>query len=391
MIKSFKYRLLPNKTQQQLMTNTFGCTRFVWNKYVDVFKSYDKDNNPKPVYKTPKDLKKEFEWLGEVSQSALQQKIRDFQQTKKQFFNKKRKKLIGIPKYKNKYSRQSYRLPNQKFKVFENRIQLEKVGKVKFKKDRALPADIKLLSATISKETNGNYYISINFEIEKPKYENKENKSNVGIDLGVSSIATLSDGVQFENPKCFDKNHAKLKEAQQHLSRKKKGSNRYKKQKLKVAKIHKKIKNQREWYLHNISRFIVDNYNEIGMEDLRVDSMMRSKMMSKSIADSSMSTLKKFITYKQKFDYNKDVVLLGTFEPSTKECSGCGHIQQMKLSDREFACTGCEEIKMDRDLNASKTIKNKTVGINTAYKRGEVVRPLSVHSDVHWRLISEKR
>src|SRR5690606_9859467 len=122
-----------------------------------------------------------------------------------------------------------YRLPNQKFKVFENRIQLEKVGKIKFKKDRPLPADAKLLSATISKETDGNYYISINFEIEKPKYENKENKPNVGIDLGVSSIATLSDGVQFENPKCFDKNHAKLKEAQKHLSRKKKGSNRYNK------------------------------------------------------------------------------------------------------------------------------------------------------------------
>lgn len=387
MIKSFKYRLLPNKTQQKSITKTFGCTRFVWNNYVGIFKSYDAENNPKPIYSTPKELKKEFEWLGEVSQASLQQKIRDFQQTKTQFFNKKRKGRIGIPKYKSKYSRQSYRLPNQKFKVIGNKIQLEKTGKVKFKKDRDLPADAKLLSVTISKETNGNYYISINFETKKLKYDDKKNKHNVGIDLGVSSIATLSDGIQFENPKCFVKNHAELKKAQKHLSRKKKGSNRYNKQRLKVAKIHKHIKNQRDWYLHNISRYIVDNYNEIGMEDLRVDSMMRSKMMSKSISDTSMSKLKTFIIYKQKFDYNKDVVLLGTFEPSTKECSGCGNIQHMTLSDREFVCTGCGVIKLDRDLNASKTIKNKTVGVNTDYKRGEIVRP-KIHSNVGWRRIS---
>lgn len=387
MIKSFKYRLLPNKTQQELFSKTFGCTRFVWNKYVDIFKSYDKENNPKPTYKTPKELKQDFEWIGEVSHTALQQKIRDFQQTKTQFFNKKRKKLIGAPQYKNKYSRQSYRLTNQKFKIYDNKIQLEKIGNVKYIKDRNIPVDSKLLSVTVSKETNGDYYISINFEIEKPKYGNKENKPNVGIDLGVSSIATLSDGIQFKNPKCFDKNHAELRKAQKHLSRKKKGSNRYNNQKLKVSKIHKTISNQREWHLHNISRFIVDNYNDIGMEDLRVDSMMKSKMMSRSIADSSMSTLKKFITYKQKFDYNKDVVLLGTYEPSTKECNGCGNIQHMTLSDREFVCTSCGEIKMDRDLNASKTIKNKTVGVNTDYKRGEIVRP-KIHSNVGWGQIS---
>lgn len=391
MIKSFKYRLLPNKTQQELITKTFGCTRFVWNKYVDVFKSYDKDNNPKPVYKTPKDLKKEFEWLGEVSQASLQQKIRDFQQTKNQFFNKKRKKRIGSPNYKNRYSRQSYRLPNQKFKIFNNRIQLEKIGRVKYVKDREIPENAKLLSVTVSKDVSGDYYISINFKTKNKKYESKRQKPNIGIDLGVSSIATLSDGIQFGNPRCFDKNHAELRAAQKHLSRKKKGSNRYKKQKVKVAKVYEKIKNQRVWHLHNISRYIVDNYNEIGMEDLRVDAMLKSKMMSKLISDSSMSTLKKFITYKQKFDYNKDVVLLGTYEPSTKECSSCGYIQQMKLSDREFVCTGCGEVKMDRDLNASITIKNKTVGVNTNYKRGEVVRPLEVHPDVLWRLISEKR
>jgi putative transposase len=386
-VLSFKYKLNPNKTQQELFSKTFGCVRFIWNHYVDVFKSYHKENLPKPIYRTPKELKQEFEWIGEVSQAALQQKIRDFQQTKTQFFNNKRKKLIGAPKYKNKYSRQTYRLPNQKFKIKGNTIQLEKIGKVKFKKDRNIPKDAYLLRATISKESCGDYYVSISFEIEKTNYENKKQKPNVGIDLGVSSLVTLSDGLQFDNPRCFDKNHAELKRAQRHLSRKKKGSNRYKKQKLKVAKVHKKIKNQREWHLHNISRYIVDNYNEIGMENLDITRMLTSKTMSKSISDTSMSKLKTFISYKQKFGYNKDVVLLGTFEPSTKECHECENIQHVKLSDREFVCTGCGNIKMDRDLNASKTIKRKTVGVNADYKRGEIVRP-KVHSDVKWRLIS---
>jgi len=369
---------------------TFGCTRFIWNNYIETFKSYDEYKNSKPKYKTPKQLKAEFSWLSEVSQATLQQKIRDFEQTKTQFFNKKRKTIIGYPKYKNKYSRQTFRLPNTKFKIKDSKIQLEKIGKIQYVKDRNLPEDVKLLSVTVSKELNEKYYISINFEIEKENYKNKEQKPNVGIDLGVSSLATLSDGIQFENPKWFDKNHAKLKKAQRHLSQKNKGSNRYKRQKLKVSKIHSKIKNQRDWHLHNISRYIVDNYNEIGMEDLRVDTMLKSKMMSKSISDSSMSKLKTFIIYKQKFDYNKEVVLLGTFEPSTKECNECGNIQNMKLSDREFVCTGCGNVIMDRDLNASKTILRKTVGVTTDYKRGEIVRP-KVHSNVKWRLISGKR
>jgi putative transposase len=390
MIKTFKYRLYPNKSQQVLFLKTFGCVRFVWNNYVEVFKSYNRENNPKPIYKTPKELKQKFEWLGEVSYKALEQKIRDFEKAKMQFFNKGNKIKNGYPKFKNKYSKQSYRLSNNNFKLEDNKVKLTKVGWVKYKKDRELLEDSRILSATISENNINQYYISITFEIKKENYESKKQKPNLGIDLGVSSLATLSDGLQFENPKCFDKNHARLKKAQRHLSRKKKGSNRYKKQKLKVSNIYNKIKNQRDWHLHNISRYIVDNYNEIGMEDLRVDKMMKSKLMSKLIADASMSKLKRFITYKQKFDYNKEVALLGTFEPSTKECNECGNIQHMKLTDREFVCTGCGNVIMDRDLNASKTILRKTVGVTTDYKRGEIVRP-KVHSNVKWRLISGKR
>lgn len=372
--KSYKYRIYPNVKQQIKLAKTFGCVRVYWNGLVASFNSYDAENNPNPTYKTAKELRSEIDWMQEISAGALQQKYRDFDQTKKQYFNKGRRKKIGRMSFKKKSNNQSFRLPNQKFYIKENKIQLEKIGKVNIVVDRNIPENAKLLSVTVSKNASNQYFASINFEIEQP-IKTKKSNENLGIDLGVSSIATLSNGVQFANQKKFRENQSKLRSAQKHLSRKKKGSNRYHKQRFKVAKIHQKTTNQRDWHLHNISRWIVENFNEIGMEDLAISNMVRNRKLAKSISDASMSKLKQFISYKQK-EYGKEVKLLGRYEPSTKECHGCGSIQVMSLSDREFVCENCGEVKMDRDLNASIVIKNKTVGVNAVERASSDIKTL---------------
>ena len=382
-IKSYKYRLYPNVKQEIKLAKTFGCIRFYWNNLVASFNSYDKETNPSPEYKTQKELKVDYQWLKEVSASALQQKQNDFLETKKQYFKKERKVKSGRMKFKKKGGNQSYRLPNQKFLIVCNKIKLEKIGLVSIVIDREIHSDAKLLSVTVSKNPSGQYFASINFKIEQ-EVKQKLSNENVGIDLGVSAIATLSNGMQFDNPKRFAKNQSKLRSCQKHLSRKVKDSNRYKKQKLKVAKLHQKISNQRDWQLHNISKYIVENFNEIGMENLHIKGMVKNRKLSKAISDSSMSKLKQFISYKQK-EYGKEVLLLGRFEASTKECSCCGNIQDMKLSDRIFECVNCG-FKLNRDHQAAIVIRNKTVGVNAdsrSWSDGKTLHPLVVVKQLH--------
>lgn len=383
MIKSHKYRLYPNKTQEVLLAKTFGCVRFYWNNLIETFNTYNKDTNPLPTYKTQKELKADYEWLSEVSAAALQQKFNDFNEFKKQFFSKTRKKVVGRPKFKKKSDKQSYRLPNQKFKFVGNKIQLEKIGRVRFVEDRKIPDGAKLLSVTVSKNPSGQYYASVNFEVNV-EYKKKKSDENIGIDLGVSAIATLSNGMQFSNPHKFLEGQEKLKVAQRHLSRKVKGSNRWNRQRIKVAKINQLIAYSRDWHLHNISSYIVKNFNEIGMEDLHIKGMMKNRRLSKSISDTSMAKLKQFITYKQQ-KYGMEVKLLNRFEPSTKECSECGHNQTMMLSDRTFVCQNCGVVK-DRDWNASIVIRNKTVGVNAVQRTWSDSKP-SLHHDVKWQLL----
>ena len=164
--KSYKYRIYPNVKQQIKLAKTFGCVRVYWNGLVASFNSYDAENNPKPTYKTAKELRSEIDWMQEISAGALQQKYRDFDQTKKQYFNKGRRKKIGRMSFKKKSNNQSFRLPNQKFYIKENKIQLEKIGKVNIVVDRNIPENAKLLSVTVSKNASNQYFASINFEIE---------------------------------------------------------------------------------------------------------------------------------------------------------------------------------------------------------------------------------
>jgi putative transposase len=348
---AYKYRLYPNKTQEIKINKTFGCVRYFWNSQVATFKSYDKETNPNPVFKTSTETRNELEWMKEVSAAAIQQKEIDFKEYKKQFFNKSRKKALGFPQFKKKNGKQSFKLPNQKFKVIGNKLQLEKIGKVKIVIDRELPEG-KIMSVTVSKNPSGQYFASISIEtnIEPKPKTNKE----VGIDLGIKTFATQSDGIEISNPKFLSKSQAKLKRLQRHLSRKSKGSNRRNKCRIKIARLHQKIVNQRNWFLHNYSTQLINNYDRIYVEDLNVSGMMKNHKLAGAISDVSWSKFLSMLSYKADW-FGKRVVKINRFFASSKTCK-CGHKNDdLKLSDRIWECPKCGEMN-HRDLLAANNI-----------------------------------
>lgn len=347
-LKAYKYRIYPTKEQEVLLAKTFGCCRFVWNKLVENF------NNNDGSIVTEKTLKdqEEFEFLKEVSASTLQQKHRDFIETKKQYFNKKRKTKLGRPSFKKKSNRQSFRLPNQKFTLDQEKslVRLEKIGFIKIVLDRVIPEEANFRSITVSKNPTGKYFVSILVQQELNPIPSSGKV--VGIDLGLKDLFILSNGQVINNPRWFRENQSKLKKAQKHLSRKVKGSNRYNKQRIKVAKVHEDITNSRTYFLHNISTALVNTFDLIVLEDLNVSGMLKNHKLAKSISDASWSTFVSMLEYKCNW-YGKMLVKIDRFFPSSKTCSSCGHKEdKMPLSVREWTCPSCDS-KHDRDLNAS--------------------------------------
>lgn len=354
-LKAFKFKLDPSKEQCILLNKTFGCVRFVWNQLVNDFNNHSASTESiKLTEKTLKD-DPQYPWLNEVSAASLQQKRRDFDETKHQFFNKQRKKKLGRPKFKRKGFKESYRLPNQKFHLDqeESKIRLEKIGYVSIILDRVIPSNTIFKSVTISKDNVGHYYASILVQINidlKPLTGRQ-----VGIDLGLKDLLILSDGQVIDNPKFFRKNQTELKKAQQHLSRKQKDSKRRKIQKFKTAKIHKTIKNQRSNFLHEVSTALVNNYDLIVLEDLNVAGMTKNRKLAKTIQDSSWSSLVSMIEYKAAW-YGKTIIKVDRFYPSSKICSCCGFkLDILPLSIRKWTCPTCCTIH-HRDLNAAKNI-----------------------------------
>ena len=350
--------MYPTKEQRQFLGRNFGAARFIWNSLVANFDNYGTDSYVKNMAEA--DIKIDHPWLKECISYALQQKRIDFFEFMKQHFNKKRKKKLGRPKFKKKgVAADSFRLPGQclgYMKAFNfelSNVKLPKIKKpIKVRFDRQFKGQVK--SVTVSKNKINEYYISVCVEEEVQQLP--KTYRDIGIDLGLNDLLILSDGTKFHNPKLFRKTQAELKTAQKHLSRKVKGSNRYSKQKLKVAKIYRKMVRQREWYHHNISLWLLKNFDTILLEDLNVSGMMKNRRLAKSIADACWSTLVGMISYKSKW-YGKEVFKIGRFFPSSKLCSSCGHRYEgeMGMGVREWTCSSCGT-HHDRDLNAAKNI-----------------------------------
>lgn len=355
MHKSYKFRIYPTKFQEKLLNRTFGCVRFLWNKHVASFNSFGVEGPTQKINsKILKDIDS-FSFLNEVSAAALQQKDRDFEEYKKQYFSKSRAKKLGKPKFKKCGYNDSYRLPNQKFSLDQGskRIRLEKVGRVKISLDRIIPDTVKFLSVTISKTRANEFCVSI--LVDEHIQQKPTTGRSVGIDLGFIDLLTCSTGYVIKNPRWFRKTQAKLARKQRHLSRKVKGSKRYERQRQKVAKMHQKVSRQRSWYHHQISSWLVSNFDTICMEDLNMAGM--KKLFGKSASDAGLSSLVNQIAYKSNW-YGKTFHRVDRFFASSKTCSCCGVKSSFGLDVREWTCYNCGTVH-DRDLNASINILKK--------------------------------
>ena len=360
--KGYKFRLYPNEKQKVMLAKTFGSVRWYWNYCATTFLSYHKETNPRPTYKSGTELRKEYGWLREVSAAVLQQKWRDFEEFREQFFNKDRKKPIGKIQLKRKYDNQSFRLPKPKFKVEEGKIRLEKIGWVKAVTHLDIPADAKINSITVSKDKTGVYHASVSVEVDiQPKA--KTGKS-VGIDVGLKTYAVQSDGVTVENPRWFSKSQAIIRKAHRHVSRSKKRSKRSAKAHLKLARVYRNMSRKRDHFLHTYTSRLVRDYDVICVEDLNVEGMKRNKKLSKAISCAAFGTFFSMLRYKCEM-YGKDFMRTGRFEPTSKMCSNCGWKKDdLTLKDRVFKCEGCG-LEIDRDLNAAHNIKR--LGVNSLY------------------------
>lgn len=354
MEKAFKYRIYPNKNQKELIQKTFGCTRFVYNYFLNLKKSEYK-NNKKSLnfYQTSKlltMLKQENEWLQEPDKDALQKSLKDLDNAYQKFFTKH----TGFPKFKEKKNNyKSYRTSCTYNNIrFESKhIKLPKLGWVKIR-DKQIPQG-RILNATISQEPNGHYYCSLCCtDIEFEQYQ-KTNK-NVGIDLGIVDFAIMSDNVKIENPKFYEKSEQKLAKLQRELSRKTIGGTNWNKARIKIAKLHKHISNQRNDFLHKLTTDIIKRYDIICIEDLNVQEMKETdyKTRNKRIGDVSWSKFRIMLEYKSKW-YGKELFVIDRYYPSSQICHCCKNKDGKKSENiRKWICPKCHTI-LDRDINAS--------------------------------------
>ena len=364
--KAYKFRIYPNSTQEVLLNKTFGCVRYAWNDWVS---NFNKDNDR--VFKTPKEFRDDLVWMKEVASVALNQKENDFREFKLQFFNKNRRTKLGRPKFKTKDKKQSYRLPCVKKET--SKIRLPKIGWVKTVFDRDIPKEVKLINVTVSKDLVGAYFVSILVE-ENISKKDKTNKV-IGIDVGLSTLVTLSTGKKFDNPRYFVENQDKIKRIQKHLSRKVKGSNRYKENKKTLAKVHRLVERQRLYLLHKISSYLVSNFDVIAIEDLNINGMLKNHKLAKSISDASWGELFRQLQYKATW-YGKSLLKCERFEPTSKTCHVCGYYnKELSLSDREWVCPECNTF-LDRDENAAINILKQAVGVETALQTLRDCKPL---------------
>ena len=375
-LKAYKFRIYPTEEQEIFFAKTFGCVRKVYNLMLnDRKKAYEEvknDSSKKMTFPTPAKYKKEFPFLKEVDSLALANAQLHLDKAYKNFF---RDKSVGFPRFKSKKNPvQSYTTNNQNGTIALIDSKFIKVPKLKslvrIKLHRQPKGMIK--SATISRHSSGKYYISLLCKEEIS--ELPKTNSAIGIDLGITDFAILSDGQKIDNNKFTSKMEKKLKREQRKLSRrallaKKKGiplseAKNYQKQKRKVARLHEKVMNQRTDFLNKLSTEIIKNHDIICIEDLNVKGMLRNHKLARSISDVSWSSFVAKLQYKADW-YGREIIKVNQWFPSSQICSECGHKDGKKPLDiREWTCPICHT-HHDRDINASINILIEGLRIQT--------------------------
>lgn len=344
---AYKYRIYPDLKQQEYLEKQFGCCRFVYNQLLaKSIESYQKDKTSKLVSNYAW-LKKDYEWLREADSLGLAYAGQNLKQAYQNFFRTKK----GFPKFHSKHAyKLSYKTNCQ---IQAGRLKVPKLkSTIKVIFHRELPVTPK--NVVISRTKDGRYYASFLLEHETEKLSKTDKM--VGIDLGIKTLAVCSDGKVYENPKTLCKWERKLKTAHRDISRKVKGSRRRKLACQRLAKIHGKIRDIQNDYLHNVSRQIINENQVICLEDLNVAGMLKNHKIAKSIQDAQFGKLVDMIEYKAKL-YGREVRKVDRFFPSSQICSACGakNPEAKNLSVRKWTCSNCGA-EHDRDYNASLNI-----------------------------------
>jgi putative transposase len=380
--KAFKYRIYPNKEQEELILKHMGCSRWIYNYALNKkITSYQETGKGLSRFEIQKDLpnlkrNEETSWLKEVNSQTLQASLENLDKAFTRFFKEKK----GFPKFKSKKdNRQSFNIPqNTEIDFDDQKIWLPKFKtSIKVIVDRTFDGVIK--TSTITKTPTGKYFISILVELQKelPKNKPLDEKQAIGIDLGIKTFATLSNGIEIENPKHLKKSIKKLKKQQRKVSKKIKGSNNRKKEVKKLAIIHEKVKNKRMDFLHKTSYYLVTNFDTLCLETLKPSNMLKNHKLAQALSDVSIAKFNELIDYKSKW-FGTNVLRIGQFEPSSKMCS-CGVInKELKLNQRVWTCNSCG-ITHDRDFLAANNIKhfafvkNNTAGTAEIHAWGDMI------------------
>lgn len=366
MLKAIKIRIYPNSVQKDFISKQLGCCRLIYNKLLDYkktqYKEYKQNTSLSQLGKYLTNLKKQDEYLflNDVYAMCLAQTMQDLLKAYDNFF----KLHKGYPKFKSKKdTKQSCRFTNLIFrgkkKINGNRITLIKqltniLFKCSRKEEIYLNHNEKYIhSVTLTKTSTNKYYLSILIDyniIQKEKLD-----TVIGLDLGIKDFIVDSNRNRYENRHFYKNQEKKLKKLQQQLSKKQKGSNNRNKLKIKLAKVHEKISNQRNTYLHQITSKLVNENQIICIEDLNVKGMMSNHKLAKSIQELSLYEFRRQLEYKCRW-YGRQLIIIDRFYPSSKTCHNCGYIyKDLKLSEREWICPHCGK-EIDRDYNASLNI-----------------------------------
>ena len=361
MYKAYKFRMYLTDSQKILVHKTFGCTRFVYNHFLNKCK----ENGYQKAYDMCKELKElvvEYPFLKEVDSCSLRNSIFNLEDSYKNFFSKR----SGYPVFKNKFSKQSYRTTcikcsykgnnysNIEVDLKNKKIKLPKLGLVSIRGYRNLDSiNGNIINATIERDTTNKYYVSVVVEETEFIREKVKPTSIVGIDLGIKDLVITSDGEKYSNPKEILKREKQLKRIQKKLSRQVRGSNNYNKTKIRLARIYSKIKNSRKHNMITIVNKIVKEHDIIVSEKLNVKEISSNHHLAKAVLDASFNKICELLKWKTKLQ-GKYYYQVDTFYPSSKMCSHCGSKTEVtnNLSIRNWECTNCGN-KNDRDINAS--------------------------------------
>ena len=371
-MRAYKFRMYLTKEQQILINKTFGCTRFIYNYFLakkqEQYKATRTSMTAYECCKEVKDLVKEYPWLSEIDSCALRCAIFNLDNAFKNFY----KKRGNYPNFKKKFGKASYRTncitssskgtdyANIRVDLINNMIKLPKLKQVKIRGYRNLTQlDGRIINATISKDASNRYYVSVIVEGVKQKQCQEIPNNIIGIDLGIKTLLTTSDGVSYDNRRAITKYEQRIKRMQRSLSRKQRGSNNYAKAKQKLGVLYRKLRNTRSYYLHKISKTLTDTNKVIVAETLNIKNMIKNHKLAKAITDASWYELIRQLKYKSGFKENK-FYQIETKYASSQICSVCDHKNKevTNLKVREWQCDECGN-NHDRDINAAVNIMTK--------------------------------